>query len=107
MICRKVLIVLEVSVLKTANEVVGRIGDPKPINVESKPEQQQQHQNLQQNVSGPVQRNMSGRKSVFTVPKGNNITINAILKTVMRNNKWWFNLTINNLKQSCINQKPL
>ncbi|XP_015754913.1 PREDICTED: replication protein A 70 kDa DNA-binding subunit-like [Acropora digitifera] len=56
---RKVLIVLEVSVLKTANEVVGKIGDPKPINVESKPEQQQQHQNLQQNVSGPVQRNMS------------------------------------------------
>ncbi|KAK2549764.1 Replication protein A 70 kDa DNA-binding subunit [Acropora cervicornis] len=46
---RKVLIVLEVSVLKTANEVVGKIGDPKPINVESKPEQQQQHQNLQQN----------------------------------------------------------
>ena len=49
--------------LKTANEVVGKIGDPKPINVESKPEQQQQHQNLQQNVSGQVQRNMSGRKS--------------------------------------------
>lgn len=70
MICRKVLIVLEVSVLKTADEVVGKIGDPKPINAESKPEQQQ-HQNLQQNVSGPVQRNMSGRKSIFTVPKGN------------------------------------
>ena len=66
MICRKVLIVLEVSVLKTADEVVGKIGDPKPINAESKPEQQQ-HQNLQQNVSGPVQRNMSGRKSIFTV----------------------------------------
>lgn len=104
MICRKVLIVLEVSVLKTANEVVGKIGDPKPINAESKPEQQQQLQNLQQNVSVPVQRNMSGRKSIFTVPKGNNIMINSILKTVTRNNMWWFNLTINNLKQSCINQ---
>lgn len=82
------MIVLEVSVLKTADEVVGKIGDPKPISAESKPEQQQQQQqNLQQNGSGPVQRNMSGRKSIFTILKRNNIMINSILKTLSRNNK--------------------
>ena len=58
---RKVLIVLEVSVIKPANEVRGKIGDPKSINTDSAQQQQ-----LQQNGSGPHQ-NMSGKDGVRCV----------------------------------------
>ncbi|XP_068750637.1 replication protein A 70 kDa DNA-binding subunit-like [Montipora capricornis] len=55
---RKVLIVLELSVLKAAHEVMGKIGDPKPLTTDSKGDQQHQQQ-PQQNGSGPVQRNVT------------------------------------------------
>ena len=58
-LCRKVLIVLELSVLKAAHEVMGKIGDPKPLTTDSKGDQQHQQQ-PQQNGSGPVQRNVTG-----------------------------------------------
>ena len=55
---RKVLIVLEVSVIKPASEVMSRIGDPKPLVTESKMDQQQQQP--QHNGTGPTQHNMAG-----------------------------------------------
>lgn len=58
MFCRKVIILLEVSVLRPASEVAGKIGDPKAINAESKMDQQQQ-QPLH-NANGHAQHSTSG-----------------------------------------------
>ena len=63
LMCRKVLIVLEVSVIKPASEVMSRIGDPKPLVTESKMDQQQQQQ-PQHNGTGPSQHNMAGMAGI-------------------------------------------
>ena len=57
MLGRKVLILLEVSVIKPASEVMGKIGDPKPINTADSKIEQQQQQPPQQNGAD---HNMSG-----------------------------------------------
>ncbi|XP_073256997.1 replication protein A 70 kDa DNA-binding subunit-like [Porites lutea] len=65
---RKVLIVMELTVLKPASEVMGKIGDPKPFNTDSAQKQPQQNGNgPQHNTSGstgqqqnPVQRPVQG-----------------------------------------------
>ena len=57
---RKVLIVMELTVLQPANEVMGKIGDPKPFNTDSAQQQPQQ------NGSGP-QHNISGRFTIIIV----------------------------------------
>lgn len=56
---RKVIILLEVSVLRPASEVAGKIGDPKAINAESKMDQQQQQQQPLHNANGHAQHSTS------------------------------------------------
>ena len=93
--------------LKTADEVVGKIGDPKPISAESKPEQQQQQQqNLQQNGSGPVQRNMSGRKSIFTISQEKQYYDKLDTQNIIKKQQVWFNLNNNNMHQPKATKKP-
>ncbi|CAH3021049.1 unnamed protein product [Porites evermanni] len=55
---RKVLIVMELTVLKPASEVTGKIGDPKPFSTDSAQKQPQQ------NGNGP-QHNTSGRTNTL------------------------------------------
>ena len=57
---RKVLIVMELTVLKPASEVTGKIGDPKPFSTDSAQKQPQQ------NGNGP-QHNTSGRFTIIVI----------------------------------------
>ena len=55
LLVRKVLIVLEVTIIKPGSEVPGRIGNPKNVNENSSSDRQQQQQNgtgAQHSVSG-------------------------------------------------------
>jgi len=52
--------VMELTVLKHASEVMGKIGDPKPFNTDSAQKQPQQ------NGNGP-QHNISGRFTIIVI----------------------------------------
>ena len=55
LLVRKVLIVLEVTIIKPGSEVPGRIGNPKNVNENSSNDRQQQQQNgtgAQHSISG-------------------------------------------------------